>query len=238
VSGFGTAEVRRALGVAESIGGPERPDPFPHETLEALAEIASADAVGYCESPRVAGFGGYELGTRRPPAWLPEALRSVARQDPTHPTFHGDATRTVAVSDLLAKREVERLDVHAAIWEPLRVKDSLRLYLGGSVETARFFFFDRSKRGFPETGRRLLELLRPTLLRAREAWQPPANGAPASLSPREAEILHWVAAGFTNDEIARRLWISPHTVRKHLENAYGKLGVRTRTRAAGLVRRI
>jgi DNA-binding NarL/FixJ family response regulator len=28
----------------------------------------------------------------------------------------------------------------------------------------------------------------------------------------------WVAVGLTNEEIARRLWLSPHTVRKHLEN--------------------
>jgi DNA-binding CsgD family transcriptional regulator len=41
----------------------------------------------------------------------------------------------------------------------------------------------------------------------------------------------WVARGYTNDEVARALWISPGTVRKHLENAYAKLGVSTRTAA-------
>jgi len=51
------------------------------------------------------------------------------------------------------------------------------------------------------------------------------------LSPREREILAWVARGKTNPEIAEILWIAPTTVRKHLENVYAKLGVRTRTAA-------
>jgi DNA-binding CsgD family transcriptional regulator len=52
------------------------------------------------------------------------------------------------------------------------------------------------------------------------------------LTAREREILGWVARGKTNPEIARVLWISPGTVRKHLENVYDKLGVHTRTAAA------
>ena len=41
--------------------------------------------------------------------------------------------------------------------------------------------------------------------------------------------------GKTNGEIAQILWISPLTVRKHLENSYEKLGVRTRTGAVARV---
>jgi DNA-binding CsgD family transcriptional regulator len=52
------------------------------------------------------------------------------------------------------------------------------------------------------------------------------------LTPREREILAWVARGKTNAEIAEILWIAPTTVRRHLENIYTKLGVRTRTAAA------
>ena len=52
------------------------------------------------------------------------------------------------------------------------------------------------------------------------------------LTAREREVLAWVARGKTNPEIAELLWVSPGTVRKHLENVYGKLGVNTRTAAA------
>ncbi len=51
------------------------------------------------------------------------------------------------------------------------------------------------------------------------------------LTARERQILAWVARGKTNPQIAELLWISPSTVRKHLENVYAKLGVRTRTAA-------
>jgi len=57
------------------------------------------------------------------------------------------------------------------------------------------------------------------------------------LTPREREVLELVDEGCSNAEIADTLWLSPGTVRKHLENAYGKLGVRSRTEATAVIRR-
>jgi DNA-binding CsgD family transcriptional regulator len=51
------------------------------------------------------------------------------------------------------------------------------------------------------------------------------------LTRREREILGLVADGLTNAEIARALWVAPTTVAKHLEHAYAKLGVHSRTAA-------
>jgi len=58
-----------------------------------------------------------------------------------------------------------------------------------------------------------------------------AERRPFGLTPRERQILALIAEGRTNAEVATALWISPATVRKHLENAYTKLGVTTRTAA-------
>jgi len=52
-----------------------------------------------------------------------------------------------------------------------------------------------------------------------------------TLSRREAEILRFVARGMGNGEIAKSLHVSEGTVKRHLSNAYGKLGVRTRGEA-------
>ena len=51
------------------------------------------------------------------------------------------------------------------------------------------------------------------------------------LTAREREVLDLVARGKRNSDIAQDLWVSPSTVRKHLENIYEKLGVSTRTAA-------
>jgi DNA-binding CsgD family transcriptional regulator len=61
----------------------------------------------------------------------------------------------------------------------------------------------------------------------------PAVLARLGLSSREAEVLAWTTAGKTNPAIATLLHISPRTVQTHLERIYRKLGVQTRTAAAG-----
>ena len=53
----------------------------------------------------------------------------------------------------------------------------------------------------------------------------------AQLTPREAEVLDWLARGFASKEIADRLGISPATVSLHLHHVYEKLHVRSRTEA-------
>lgn len=62
---------------------------------------------------------------------------------------------------------------------------------------------------------------------------PDPAGLPGGLSSREAEVLGCVAAGFANRKIARKLAISERTVERHLANIFGKLGVSSRTEAAG-----
>jgi DNA-binding response OmpR family regulator/DNA-binding CsgD family transcriptional regulator len=54
------------------------------------------------------------------------------------------------------------------------------------------------------------------------------------LTAREAEVLYWVVKGKINRDIADILGASPATVKKHLERIFAKLGVETRTSAAGM----
>jgi DNA-binding CsgD family transcriptional regulator len=64
----------------------------------------------------------------------------------------------------------------------------------------------------------------------------PFDGNPKALaslgvSPRELIVLQELAAGRSNKEIARRLDVSPNTVKTHLARLYEKLGARRRTDA-------
>jgi DNA-binding response OmpR family regulator len=60
----------------------------------------------------------------------------------------------------------------------------------------------------------------------------------AALTPRETEVLSWLAKGKTNRDIADILAMSPRTVNKHLEHVFEKLGVETRAAAAALASRV
>jgi DNA-binding NarL/FixJ family response regulator len=57
------------------------------------------------------------------------------------------------------------------------------------------------------------------------------GGGEKALSSREAQILAMLAQGLTGEQIARRLVLSPETVRTHVRNAMEKLDARTRTEA-------
>jgi DNA-binding CsgD family transcriptional regulator len=87
----------------------------------------------------------------------------------------------------------------------------------------------RRTRDFSERDRALLALVAPALERLlRES---PVAALPPSLTMQERRVLRLVATGLSNAEIAGQLVVAPSTVRKHLENAYRKLGVTNRLAA-------
>jgi LuxR family maltose regulon positive regulatory protein len=68
--------------------------------------------------------------------------------------------------------------------------------------------------------------------------RPPAHlRRPDGLTTREAQVLQLLAAGHTNHEIATHLVVSVHTIERHLQNAYRKIGVRNRADAAAHITR-
>ena len=51
------------------------------------------------------------------------------------------------------------------------------------------------------------------------------------ITPRELEVLEWMARGLSNQEIAAQLFVSLNTVKTHASNVFAKLGVQRRTQA-------
>ena len=90
-------------------------------------------------------------------------------------------------------------------------------------DTSAALEFDNARATFESLG------AEPDLQRLRELTGPSATRG--ALSARELEVLRLVAEGRTSREIASSLIISQHTVRRHLENTFAKLGVNSRAAA-------
>jgi DNA-binding CsgD family transcriptional regulator len=67
-----------------------------------------------------------------------------------------------------------------------------------------------------------------TLAPTAVAEMEPLRLALHGLTPREREVAQLLTRGATNDQIARALWISRHTVKDHVKSVYAKLGVASR----------
>jgi DNA-binding CsgD family transcriptional regulator len=65
-----------------------------------------------------------------------------------------------------------------------------------------------------------------------------ATADPKALTEREQQVLALLAAGLTNREIGRALYMSPKTASVHVTHILGKLGVRTRVQAAAVAGRL
>ena len=215
-------------------------EPFPEPVLVALRGLIPALAVSY----HVWSVDGYRrfLAAEDPAAV--EKVWSVYPQVRDHdPLPGGPGTgiehfetpigRATRFSDLIGLRAFRRLDLHAEVCRPLGVDYVMKLFLPKGAGEWSAFVFDRQARDFTERDRRVLDLLFPHFLQLRRRPRirsliPPGH---ANLTPREREIMAWVARGKRNGEIARILWVAPGTIRKHLDNVYAKLGVSNRTEA-------
>jgi LuxR family transcriptional regulator, maltose regulon positive regulatory protein len=237
VSLFWRGRAAEACLLLERVADPTRPP---------ASNLASVWALG-CRAAIAAGEGDPESAERR----LREATDLAAG--------HGlggywmTATAVTTAADLLARRgqlaEARQAALHAlALARRGRARPETAHAL---LCLARISARDRDPgdaRAYAEQARDIITrcadpgILRGLLAEAEQQAGPPAPapgpgrpGAgprPGGLTAREAEVLGLVAAGHTNNEIAADLVLSTHTVERHLQNAYRKIGVRNRADAA------
>ncbi|WP_327290421.1 helix-turn-helix transcriptional regulator [Streptomyces sp. NBC_01198] len=155
----------------------------------------------------------------------------------SHPDRSGDLRSVVTIADFYSARQWHSTGMYTDYYRPLGIEHELMLCMpagtpgtGGPGRTLRIFLFRGPGPDFSERDRALLTLLRPHLHEAYLDAERRRHPTP-QLTPRQWQLLHLLAEGHTNSQIARRLGLSEGTVRKHLENAYRRLHVSHRMAA-------
>jgi DNA-binding CsgD family transcriptional regulator len=226
------------LTVLHEAGQVEGPMPFPEPVLEALHRLVRCEVVSYHE--RVVGHPAAASAGEQTCSGVTDIGAAYIRyqhQDPLAPSCGARK-----VSDFFSRREFHRSELYQHVFRPLGVEDTLRLWLDPQHGSSARLDFDRPRRDFRERDREVLNVLHPHLSQfrrtaeVRQCATPPSSTDTDKLTSREHKVLELVATGKTNAEIASTLWVSPLTVRRHLENIYKKLGVHTRTAAVAVWR--
>lgn len=147
-----------------------------------------------------------------------------------YPDRTGDIAHVTKLSDFLSEREWRTSPMYLEFGLPGQSRQ-IAVYLPDEPgHTLRLMLWRGRGRDFSERDRLLLTLLRPHLIAAyRNAER--RRRAPAMLTPRQLELLRYVAQGYTNRQVARRMGLSEGTVRTHLNHVYERLGVTSRTAA-------
>jgi DNA-binding CsgD family transcriptional regulator len=237
------ADMEAALAFAAEVGtAASEPDRADEWMLERIAGIIHSERAGYDQvdvgscrvmhdtvypTPVAAGkVHGWDLAGTPNPFTL-----FAQRSGDTHFRAHRLTDLDRGSSEPLHSGALERVLPYA-----------VQTRLPGEGRSHWTLELERSGTDYTDRELLLLDALRHALLAyeshrvlaaevARLAQLSQATTPRGTLSARENEILDLVARGATNGQIAEQLWLSPATVKKHLENVYAKLEVGSRTAA-------
>jgi DNA-binding CsgD family transcriptional regulator len=191
---------------------PEPGAMLPMDAIEALGDLIGADTFGIGEADRT----GFQLRVQ----YYPDP-------GPQDPQVCDGPLPTCLIHDA-----AEPYDNQAS--QNFGLRDILWLGFATSAGTVVQVNYDRNRHYFTEHDIAVLRMVEPAVRGlVRGCGQP---RSPSVLSRSERKVLTLVSTGASNREVAEELVVTVHTVRKHLENAYRKLGVTNRTAAALAVR--
>lgn len=140
----------------------------------------------------------------------------------------------VSLREVYTEREWARHPMHLEVLTDVH-DEILAAWPCGPGANLRLIVARTEGQPFSDLDRFLLRLLQPHLqplfLATMRSVVSPAE---QPLTERQRQVLALVRAGMTNQQVARQLGLSPGTVRKHLENSYGRLHVQSRVAAVGV----
>jgi DNA-binding CsgD family transcriptional regulator len=151
-----------------------------------------------------------------------------------HSTHPGGASRRI--SDCLTRSQFLRQEIHGDYYRRIGIDHVVAVPVIAGEALVMSYVLNRKRSDFSDAECTLLDAMRPALANlyrfaVMASGLPPPALAEGRLTPREHEILRWVAAGKSDRHIAAIVGASVRTVQKHLQNAYIKLGVENRTAA-------
>jgi DNA-binding CsgD family transcriptional regulator len=243
------------LRVARELGDVERQSEFGLELLGQLRGLVPFDLASW----NLVGAGGseVELGAVDPADSVDDTSAEVLslwlHQNPL--VAHAHLNRVHKFSDYISLRQLHGLELYDTVYRHRGVEHQIAFQLPAPPRKIIGIAISRTRRDFSERERSLLVLIRPLVtqiyerlamldrlgarLAALEQAADSGRGfAPAELglTRRESEIMELVADGSSNAQIGYQLGVSQRTVAKHLEHAFQKLGVGSRTAAVARLR--
>lgn len=169
-----------------------------------------------------------------------EIARRIATHHSSHPFckefFFSFQSAVYQRSLLIADSEWQKSAIYRLLDSTLGIEDMIGLYFPmpsgqfGAIFCGTDSSFDPRALSHAQA---LQQVLRPLLATIQESslQDEASEGSHSALTQREEDVLKWLGHGKSNQEIAIILGISPHTVRKHMEHIFRKLGVENRTAA-------
>jgi DNA-binding CsgD family transcriptional regulator len=237
-------DLRALMAVVEEGRRDQPTDGLPWAVLAELAGVIRCDAVTFTEGDLIHHRSLFDQNFEEGQRWFdPPAEPFSAEMWKNFTNFlpfryggcTGNQDGVVRWSDFYSLRELREQPLFAEFFRPFGCRHSIGLSLPTAPGRHRKISLWRDTGSdFTERDRLVLLLLQPHLydvfLDARRRQQ-----RIPKLSPREWEVLQLAGQGHGNADIARELFISVATVRKHLEHIYDRTGERTRAAAAALM---
>ena len=244
---LGQADLRACLDTVHAIGAASTSsEAFARAGVSSLKRLVSGEltTLSIC----ALDTGHRSVMSDVPGAISKREIDAFDRHFHEHPLVSAHArnprAETQRISDLVSAADFQRTGLYDEYYRPMRIDHAMGVPIHVERTLLVAFVFNRSGRDFDNRERARLEVIRPHLGDlhrmtravddARAAWgvpSAPRSPAAASLTPREREVMQWLAGGKTDRDIGEILGISPRTVHKHLQRIYEKLGVETRTAA-------
>jgi DNA-binding CsgD family transcriptional regulator len=212
-------------------------DPVPASTLVGLRDLIGADEAEYFELRRSdrAVLGASQSDPMHAVPGSVEAMHAFGAQNPIGWRRWQPADGAMRLSERIGRRDLLRLEFYQLGMRPNGLRDILKVWLSSSPESAACVQLWRRDGDFTRRDQDLLGAVHSGLTRIRREAMTSAGWASPppdpSLTSREAEVLLLACRGASDDAIGEELRMSPGTVGKHLQNAYDKLGVHSRSEA-------